>query len=198
MAKRKAWHGNPPSSQAEARRRLLDVARGCVERLGARAGLTDVATEAGVTRQTVYRYFDDADDLFRSAAALTTGGFLERLRAHTLAHGTTLPERIVENLVFTIRELPNDPHLGALQPGDELFGLGFLMDLRFVQEEVAHLAGGETGMTPEALDGLAELMLRLLHSFLSEPGKVRTEEELRNVLQAWLLPVISRSLGGTT
>ena len=85
MQRRKAWNGNPPNTQAEARRFLLDVARRCVEQHGvSKASLSDVASAAGVTRQTVYRYFSNADDLFSAAAVLASGGFHERMRRRVL------------------------------------------------------------------------------------------------------------------
>ncbi|UCC23190.1 MAG: helix-turn-helix transcriptional regulator, partial [Planctomycetota bacterium] len=61
------WGGSPPpGDDAEARRRLLEATRRCIERLGPeRVTLGDVAKEAGVTRPTVYRYFDTGEDLLR-------------------------------------------------------------------------------------------------------------------------------------
>ena len=178
---------------------LLDAARACVERLGpGRAGLTDVASEAGVTRQTVYRYFSDADDLFRSAAAISSGGFLERLRAR-VNRKTTFTDRLIECMVFAICELPRDKHLGPLVRGDDTFGLTAILGLGFVQEEAVRLSDGAPGMDREQLDELAELLLRLLRSFLDDqagpgpnldPGPTRTEAELRAVLRRWLLPLL--------
>ncbi len=191
MPRRKAWHGQPPATHAAARRRLLDAAITMVERLGStRVGLTDVAEEAGVTRQTVYRYFRDADDLFRSAAALSSGGFLERLRSN--AHQeATLEARIIACVVFAIRELPSDPWLGNL--GDGRFTPSSLVDLGFVQEEITHLAHG-VRLPRAVLDPLAELLVRVLHSFLTDAGPPRSETALRDTLTSWLAPAISEAL----
>lgn len=189
MRRRKAWHGNPPSTPAEARRVLLDAAGACVERLGRKAGLTDVAAEAGVTRQTVYRYFDDTDDLFRSAAALASGGFLERLRASVRRYDT-FEDRVVQCLVFTIREMGSDPHLGALTPAQDQFTMGYVLDLGFVQDEATLLADGALDMSRADLDELAEFMLRLLYSFLTDRGPERDEQALRLTLTRWLVPVL--------
>jgi len=190
VSKRKAWNGNPPGTPVEARRILLEAARACVERFGRRAGLTDVALEAGVTRQTVYRYFEDTEDLFRSAAALASGGFLERMRAQVRTR-ETLVEQVVECMVFTIRELSSDPNIGNLTPADDMFSLSSMLELGFVQEEVRLLTDGNPGMTPHQLDELAELLVRLLHSFLQEPGTDRSEDELRGVLTGWLAPLVT-------
>ncbi len=189
MSKRKAWNGSSPSTPTDARRILLESATKCVERLGRRAGLTDVALEAGVTRQTVYRYFEDTEDLFRSAAALASGGFLERMRAQVRTR-ETLVEQVVECMVFTIRGLSSDPNLGNITPDDDMFSLSSMLELGFVQEEVRLLTDGNPGMTTQQLDELAELLVRLLHSFLEEPGVDRSEDELRTVLATWLKPLL--------
>ena len=197
MQRRKAWNGNPPKTQAEARRFLLGVARDCVERFGlSKAGLSDVASAAGVTRQTVYRYFENADDLFNSAAVLASGGFLERMRARVLAHDG-LAERMVETLVIAIHEIPMDPHLSALAQSGESFSISSALKLFFVQEEMFELAEGDLHLDDVLRDELAEILLRLLNSFLADPGPARSEDELRAFLYRWLIPLIEEKLAVT-
>ncbi len=194
MARRKAWHGDPPKTPDEARRRLLDAACECAERLGDAAGLSDVASSAGVTRQTVYRYFDDAEDLFRSAAALSSGGFLERLRAAVEVQ-TTPQDRVVECVVFAVTELPKDKHLGPLLTSGEL-ELSSLLGLGFVQEEFGLIADSDHALDEAALDEMAEMLIRLMRSFLVDPGPARTPKELRAFLGRWLAPMIASKLEG--
>ena len=192
MPRRKAWKGTPPDTPAQARRILLEAARLCVERSGlSKASLRDVAEEAGVTRQTVYRYFEDAEDLFHSAAALSSDGFLQRLRAQ-VRHQDTPAHRIVECLVFAITEIPRDPHLSSLMTADGRPGVSFLLSLRFVQEDLEALA--EHNLSEAMLDEVAEILVRLLHSFLSDPGDARTASELRATLRRWLVPMIEASI----
>lgn len=194
MQRRKPWNGRPPRTQAEARRVLLDVARGCIEHLGpAKASLSDVAEAAGVTRQTVYRYFENADDLFQSAAVLASGGFHERLRQRVLSHDG-MAERVVETLVLAIHEIPKDPHLSALVKSGDHFTVSSALRLFFVQEEMMALAEGELKLDERERDELSEILLRLLHSFLSDPGEARTEDELRAFLYRWLVPMIDQAL----
>lgn len=195
MGRRKAWNGKPPRSEAEARRTLLDVTQGCIERVGlSKVSLSDVAAAAGVTRQTVYRYFVDADDLFNAAAALASGGFLERLRERVRGR-EGLAERAVEALVVAIREIPNDAHLNTLVKSGDAFRLGPALKLNFVQEELLALAEGAPGLSAADRDELAELLVRLLRSFLDDLGPERDEDELRTYLSRWLVPVIDEKLG---
>jgi AcrR family transcriptional regulator len=179
VRRRKAWNGKPPRTPAEARRFLLDVARDCVERFGlSKASLSDVAEAAGVTRQTVYRYFENADDLFQSAAVLASGGFHQRLRQRVLArHG--------------------HPHLSALVKSGDHFTVSSALRLFFVQDEMIALAEGDMSLSARDRDELSEILLRMLHSFLSDPGEARTEDELRAFLYRWLVPMIEEKLNGS-
>ncbi len=194
MQRRKAWNGRHPTSPAEARRFLLDAARDCVERYGlSKASLSDVAETAGVTRQTVYRYFEDADDLLQAAAVLASGGFHERLRRRVLAC-EGVAERMVETLVIAIHEIPRDPNLSALAKSGDQVTVSSVLRLSFVQEEMLALADGDLGLGDRERDELSEILLRLLHSFLSDPGEARSEAELRAFLSHWLVPMIQEKL----
>ncbi|MFT5442561.1 MAG: AcrR family transcriptional regulator [Myxococcota bacterium] len=190
VKRRKAWNGDPPRTEAEARRTLLRVARECIERFGlSKVGLSDVAIAAGVTRQTVYRYFENADELFTSAAVLASGGFLERVRKRVLLR-EGLAERIVETLVVAIHEVPKDVHLSALVEAGNPLEITSALQLAYAQEEMVELGKGDRDLSPRDRDELAEILLRLLKSFLDDPGPERTEEELRAYLCRWLVPVI--------
>ncbi|MCP3985911.1 MAG: TetR family transcriptional regulator [bacterium] len=194
MQRRKAWRGNPPKTQEEARRFLIDIARGCVERYGvSKASLKDVASEAGVTRQTVYRYFSNAEDLFNAAVVLASGGFLERMRQRVLKR-EGLAERIVETLVIAIHEIPKDPRLSAMAQSGDYFTVSSMLRLFFVQEEMIALADGNLRLAELERDELSELLLRLLQSFLNDPGPKRSEAELRAYLYKWLIPMIKENL----
>ena len=195
MQRRKAWNGNSPKSEAEARRILLDVTRDCIERFGlSKVGLSDVASAAGVTRQTVYRYFADAEDLFNSAAVLASGGFLERMRERVLRQQKGLAERMVETLVLTIDEIPKDAHLSTLVQSGDFFTVSSALKLAFVQEEMLALSDGSLSLDARERDELAEILLRLLNSFLADPGPERSQDELRAFLFRWLVPLIEEKL----
>lgn len=194
MARRKAWNGKPPGSEAEARRFLLEVTQDCIERFGvSKVSLSDVALAAGVTRQTVYRYFVDADDLFNAAAVLASGGFLERMRAH-IRKPEGLAQRAVESLVFAIREIPKEPHLDTLVRSGDSFSVAAALKLGFVQEEFAALSEEAAQLSAADRDEIAEYLVRLMKSFLDEPGPERSEEALRAVCAQWLVPIIEAKL----
>jgi len=192
-----AWAGLPsPASDTEARNRLLDAARRCFERFGIeKTSIADVAAEAGVTRRTVYRYFDSSDELLRAAFALTAGGIVERMLAHARKRRDP-GERIIEAMLFLLREIPADPRLGPLFGQGRNGGRAARSMSSAVTMEVSHSALRAVNeewapLTSREVDELAELILRLLQSFLTDPGtRPRTESELRAFLKRWLLPAI--------
>jgi AcrR family transcriptional regulator len=196
-----AWGGAPvPTSDAEARRRLVDAARSCFERFGfEKTALSDVAAEAGVTRRTVYRYFDNTDELMRAAFTLVAGGIVDRMVAHARRFDDP-GDRIIEAMLFLRREIPAEPHLAPLfSPGRDATQGRSMWSA--VATEVSHgalravaePAPGEqwTRLSEGELDDLVELILRLLQSFLTDPGpRPRSDTELRALLRRWLLPAI--------
>ena len=195
MQRRKAWNGKTPESEAEARRVLLAVTQECIERYGglSKVGLSDVASAAGVTRQTVYRYFETADDLFNAAAVHASGGLLERMRTRVLRR-EGLAERIVETLVVAIGEIPKDMHLTSLLRSGDPFAISAALKMCFAQDEMLLLSDGHVVLCEEDRDELAEILLRLLKSFLDDPGPRRSEKELRSYLYRWLIPIIQERL----
>jgi AcrR family transcriptional regulator len=108
------WQGNPPGTQDEARRRIVEAATACIDRVGlAKTSFSDVAAEAGVTRQTVYRYFPSLADVLRAVAMAGVEEYAGRMERHLATFGSAA-EVAVESVVFGVRAVPDDPHLGLL------------------------------------------------------------------------------------
>ena len=79
-----------------AREQIVKAARACFERFGTeKTSMSDVAREAGVSRGTVYRYFQDRADLIEAAFAYETHLFHEGMRRQ-LDRLDSLEEQIVE------------------------------------------------------------------------------------------------------
>ncbi|OZC83489.1 TetR family transcriptional regulator, partial [Rhodococcus sp. 06-418-1B] len=62
------WNGVVPHTDDEAVSRILDAVREVSTTSNERPTVAAVARELGVTRQTVYRYFPDVDQLLLTAA----------------------------------------------------------------------------------------------------------------------------------
>ncbi|MBV1941757.1 TetR/AcrR family transcriptional regulator [Streptomyces sp. BV286] len=194
------WGGRPPASDAEARQRIIDATARCIDRHGVtKTTLSDVAGELGVTRQTVYRHFGRISDIVGEVAAQGAESFVDRMIAHL--QGTTDPaEAVVEGMVFCVRTIPTEPRLSLLlQLGDtaafgrgtttrETIAYGAKMLRRFPVDWAA------ADIDEDDLNGLAEIIMRLLTSLLQHPGEApRDETRLRAFLNRWLAPALSRT-----
>ncbi|MFI9452003.1 TetR family transcriptional regulator [Amycolatopsis sp. WAC 01375] len=193
------WRGNPPGTEREARRRIVDAATACIDRVGlAKTSLSDVAAEAGVTRQTVYRYFPSLADILSAVALDRVEEFAGRMERHLASFGSAA-EVAVESVVFGVRAVPDEPYLGLLLKAGEAdvftvavtssqsFSLGARI-LRNVPVDWA--AVGVT--TDEDFEGLAEMLMRLFLSFLQYPSTpAHTDEQLRALVRRWIGPALT-------
>jgi AcrR family transcriptional regulator len=191
------WAGRPPASEAEARQRIVDATARCVDRHGAaKTTLSDVATELGVTRQTVYRHFARVSDIIAEVAAQGADAFVDRLVAH-LRDITDPARAVVEGMIFCIRTIPAEPRVSLLLHLDDTdaftrgattsttIAYGARMLRRFTVDWQA------AGITDTDLLGLAEMIMRLLSSFLQHPGSTPQDEvQLRALLERWLAPAL--------
>jgi AcrR family transcriptional regulator len=192
----RGWQGDPPLDDDDARDRIIGAAMRCIERCGPhKTGLSDVANELGVTRQTVYRLFPSIDDLFVAVSAAATGSFLDRLAAHV--SGIHDPgDAVVEGIAFTYERLPRDRFLGLLlTTGRSEKFLKFVTSPDAMTFGRAMLARMDvdwptSGYDAADLDGLVEFALRVLQSLVLDPPRVRTRAQLRTFLYRWIAPAI--------
>jgi AcrR family transcriptional regulator len=105
-----------PRSQAaesattdDARERILAAAERCIDRHGIRkTTMDDIASEVGLSRPSVYRYFADRDDLLielniRHARALLN-------RAHkSMSRQSNFPDQIIEGILYMADQARRDP-----------------------------------------------------------------------------------------
>ena len=193
------WGGRPPASDAEARQRIIDATARCIDRHGVtKTTLSDVAGELGVTRQTVYRHFGRISDIIGEVAAQGAESFVDLMIAHL--QGTTDPaEAVVEGMVFCVRTIPTEPRLSLpLQLGDpDAFGRGattkdtIAYGAKMLQRYPVDWAAA--GISEDDLNGLAEIIMRLLTSLLQHPSDPpQNEAQLRTLLSRWLAPALRR------
>jgi AcrR family transcriptional regulator len=195
---RHGWRGDPPGSEAEARGRIVGAAMRCVDRYGPeKTGLSDVAHELGVTRQTVYRYFAGTDDLLAAVARSAAEDYLDGLARH-LAKVTDPVDAVVEALAFTIERLPEERYLGVLlaagRSGRFFAGVTSPEAVDFARSLLERTAvDWETaGYDRAELDELAEFALRVLLSLVLDPGTPRRSGSvLRGFLRRWAGPAIA-------
>ena len=191
------WSGAAPATDDEAVARILTAAGKAIDERGADVSIADVARTLGVTRQTVYRYFPSTEALLVAAAVHAAGDFLERLADHL--QGITDPAGAVAEAIATALEwLPKDKHIGLLvMPGRAN------AHVESVTSEVAlQFANGmlrrfdvdwaAAGYGDADLQELAEHLLRIIQSFVIDPGRPpRHGEDLRRYLHRWVGSVLA-------
>ena len=198
------WSGSAPASDDEAIARILDAASKAIDARGADFSIADVARTLGVTRQTVYRYFPSTDALLVAAAVHAASDFHDRLAAHL--QGITDPvEAVAEAIATALEWLPKDKHLGLLivpgRPNPHIESVTSDVALDFAHSMVRRFdvdwAG--LGFTDADLDELAEHLLRIIQSFVIDPGRPpRQGDELRGYLRRWVGAAIRPSAAKAT
>ncbi|OBI93053.1 TetR/AcrR family transcriptional regulator [Mycobacterium asiaticum] len=189
------WGGAKPATDEEAIERILDAASQAIDERGGDMRIADVARSLGVSRQTVYNYFPGTNTLIEAAATRSSVRFLDRLAEH-LAGMTDPVDALVESLAFTLEWLPDDKHVQLMLVHDfakASTGVTSELGIRFGHGLLAGLDvdWASLGLTDADLDDLAEYTLRILQSFMIDPGRPpRTGEVLRAYLRRWVAPVL--------
>ncbi len=191
------WQGNPPRTEDEARRRIIAVTRTCVEKYGAaRTTVSDVATELGVTRQTVYRYYPSHAALLEAVAQAGLADFVERMTAH-LSTFDSAAEVAIESIVFAVESIPSEPSIGLLlQVGEtEVFSRDATSTMSFtIGADILRsipVDWTEIGVKDDEFDELAEILMRLFASFLLYPAEPpHSADDIRRIGRRWLGPAL--------
>lgn len=186
------WSGSAPASDEEAMARILVAAGNAIDERGADFSIADVARTLGVTRQTVYRYFPSTDALLVASAVHAASDFLDRVAAHL--QGVTDPvEAVAEGIAIALEWLPEDKRIGLLvAPGradahTESVTSDVAVDFARALLRKFDVDWAGLGYTDAELDELAEHLLRIIQSFVIDPGRPpRTGEALRSYLRRWV------------
>jgi AcrR family transcriptional regulator len=171
---------------AETRERIVDAAFRAVERFGlSRFTMDDVARLAGVSRQSVYRYFDSKDALIVALVYREEETFIEGVRdAH--ARHEKLEDAMREAILFCLRTAREHPLLDrllesepdALLPFLTTRGGGVIGRARAVIEE---LAAQREGIDPKLVHRTADLAVRAIVSYTLTPSDDPPEDVAKEV-----------------
>ncbi|BBX61444.1 TetR family transcriptional regulator [Mycobacterium saskatchewanense] len=191
------WAGNTPASDEEAITRILDAADRIIAECGSAMRIADVARALGVTRQTVYRYFPGTQALLVASAMRSADGFLDRMADHL--KGITHPVvALTEGMAFAIEELASDNQvqvvLNQRHRGGQKVSIISDTALAFGRSMLHRydIDWPRYGFDEAGLDELNEFCLRVLHSFLADPGRPpRSGSDLRRYLLRWIGPAIA-------
>ena len=165
---------------------MLDAARACCERWGrSKTTVDDIATEAGISRATLYRMFPGGrDNLFEALRQQETEDFFTKL-SETLNGAESFEDLIVRGVVNATRALRDDEHLRlmlASEPGEVVAGLtveGLPVILRVATAFLTPWFAPHVGEAGSA--ELAEWLSRIVISYFLAPS---TYHDLADELSA--------------
>ncbi|MCV7196280.1 TetR/AcrR family transcriptional regulator [Mycobacterium angelicum] len=192
----RGWAGLTPSSDEEAISRILAAVDEEVAERGSGIRLADVARRLGVTRQTVYRYFPNADALLIASSMRAVNGFIDQLVEHVSGLNDPVTA-VIECVSFGVENLSGDPQLESLltrrHAGEAVTSLTADTAITFCLSVFHRLDvdWGLHGFDTTALAHLAEITLRTVQSLLTDPGQSpRKGLALRHFVTRWLGPAI--------
>ncbi len=192
----RGWAGSTPASDEEAIARIINAVDEVVAEYGPAIRLADVARKLGVTRQTVYRYFPNADALLMASGMRAVDGLIDRAVGRVSGQNDPVIA-VVECVSFGIENLAGDPQLESLlarrQEGDAVISLTADTAIAFCLSVFHRLDVDWTlhGFDTTALHELAEMTLRTVQSLLTDPGQPsRDGLALRRFVAQWLGPAI--------
>jgi len=175
-----SWRSDAPANIDEARVRLVDAAERCFRKFGvAKTTLDDIASEAGVSRATVYRYFDGGrDEIVLEVVLREARAFLNSL-GRRLDREVDLAEAIAEGVLYTIASVEKSDHLALLfapevagQTGSIAGASTALFELTtdFLRPLFDQARASGQLRVAVSSDDAAEFVLRMILSFLTVSG----------------------------
>ena len=156
--------------------RILDAARRCVDRWGMnKLTIDDVATEANVSRATLYRIFPGGKDvMFDALRVRELSDFFAGMRA-SIEPVESLLDFAVKASVYALREMRNDEHLAMMlstEEGTALKSLTVEGLPRILNVASQYMTPFLTEFVPaEEAEVLVELLARFVISFFLAPSQ---------------------------
>lgn len=172
--------------QTPTRERILDAAFEAVTTFGlSRFTTLDVARLAGLSRQTVYRYFDSKDALIQALVAREEEAFLEGVRAAHARHDR-LEDAMREATLFCLRTAREHPLLGRLLALEPEVLLPYLTTrggpvISRAREVLEELAAGRAGVRTELVHRTADIGVRAIVSYALTPSEDDPEDIAREL-----------------
>lgn len=188
------YAGDYPTVEEITRNRVLDAGIRCLDRYGyKKTTISLIAEESGITRQTVYNYFRNKDELL-SQAFLREGVRLGVATANYIERFDSVQDKFVGAFLFIYEHFPQNPILmRVLEPASDFYYTAGMSSFSFA--EFGELVLADVFQQNDYLranaDSICELWIRSVLSFLTMPGqKTKTRAELETFVRMRLVPGI--------
>jgi AcrR family transcriptional regulator len=172
--------------RAGTRDRILDAAFQAVASFGlSRFTTLDVARLAGLSRQTVYRYFVSKDALIQALVAREEEAFLDGVRAAYARHGR-LEDAMREAVLFCLRAAREHPLLGRLLASEPEVFLPYLTTraggvIARARDVIEDLAADRRGDRTDLIHRTADIGVRAIVSYVITPSEDDPEDIAREL-----------------
>jgi AcrR family transcriptional regulator len=181
--------------RAGTRERILDAAFDSIEDFGlSRTTVEDVAQRAGLSRQTVYRYFPSKDALIVSLVEREEEGFIAGVRDAIEGHDDLGPA-IAEGVRFVLRFAREHPLLDRLVTTDPQAFLPYLTTgglpvvIRAREAMVELITPRAPHLPVDALRGALDAATRSIVSYVLTPSE-RPDDVVAADLAAMLMATL--------
>ena len=186
-----------PSDTEAARAKLMDAAEACFDRYGvAKTTMDDIAKMAGVSRPTVYRHFEDRDNLILAVVMRRSRQLIDRAVKFISKQGS-FEDQLVEGLLFLVEKGRKDPFVRLLVTPEHhdvatrVLGSSSLpVELTFEMWEPILIAARDGGQLRDDLDFEA-ISRWLTYLIILLLGRLDIEEDVasqREMLRTFVVP----------
>lgn len=185
------YEGEYPTPEEVMKHRIMDACIRCIGERGLeRTFVQDIAREAGIARQTVYKYFENKTEILAAAYQREGLSFGLEVRNHIKNLGEE--EAFVEAFVYVVKRFCRNPILAQLVSRGSTFlndvGMKYFAFSQFGEIVFADIFRANQPLARHA-DEISELWLRNAISIISMPShKKKTEKELRAYIRRRLIP----------
>ena len=176
----------PELRAAATRERILDAAFAAISTFGlSRFTMDDVARLAGLSRQSVYRYFDSKDALVVALVEREEDAFLAGVRAAHERHAR-LEDAMREAILYCLRSAREHPLLDRLLASEPEVLLPYLTTrgggvIARARSVLEALAAERAGVDAEVVRRAADLAVRAMVSYTLTPAEEPPDQVAREV-----------------
>jgi AcrR family transcriptional regulator len=166
--------------------RILDAA---FERIGewglARTTVEDVARAAGLTRQTIYRYFPSKDHLVTALLMREEDRLLDGVR-DAFEHEDRLEDALLQGMLFCDRFVEEHPFLERLLQTDEELSLPYVTTragsvVSRAREVIASLIRRKAWVRASMVEPVSDLLVRAFISYTITPPERPRQDVIRDL-----------------
>lgn len=181
-----------PSYEDVLRSKIMDAAIVCMAKKGIdKTRIGDIATELGISRQTIYNYFANKTLLFDAIFSREAVTLAEQI-AHHIAQFKSLDDKFIQAFLCAIDEFPKNPVLSHVitSGGQFLREVGHSRErMQAFGELVLYQVFEEHPRLKKDSGEICEFLSRNIVSFLTMPDPdPRSPKELEGYIRRRLLP----------